>query len=179
VLAVYGGSSNSVITADMLDLPLDFDALVEAGTGLGSGGFIVYDRSRDIVQVCAALTRFLAVESCGQCLPCKLGTTDMQERLERIVAGTGTAADLDAIRTTTTTVTDSNRCYLPVGAALLVRSTMDAFAEDFAAHLGVASDPAVAVPIPKMEAIDHDTGAVRLDGDYDRKRHDWSYAPPL
>ena len=177
VLAVYGGTSNSVITPDVLDLPMDFDSLAEAGTGLGSGGFIVYDTSRDIVQVCATLARFLAIESCGQCLPCKLGTTDMWERLDRIVAGDGTRADLDEIRKRTTTVTDQNRCYLPVGAALVIRSTLDTFPEQFEAHLGRAADPAVAVDVPKISSVDHDTGAVVLDPDYDRKLPDWSYAP--
>jgi len=176
ILAIYGGTSNSVITPDVLDLPMDFDSLGEAGTGLGSGGFIVYDTSRDIVQVCATLARFLAIESCGQCLACKLGTADMWERLDRIVAGHGTSADLDEIRKRTLTVTDLNRCYLPVGAALLIRSTLDTFAEAFVAHLGVASDPAVAVDVPKIASIDHATGAVTLDPDYHRKRSDWSYA---
>ena len=176
VQAVYGGTSNSVITADLLDMPMDFDSLSEAGTGLGSGGFIVYDSSRDIVQVCATLARFLAIESCGQCLACKLGTAELHERLDRIVQGVGTRGDLEEIRKRTLTVTDQNRCYLPVGAALVIRSTLETFFDEFVAHLGVASDPAVAVEVPKIAELDHDTGAVLLDPDYHRKRPDWSYA---
>lgn len=163
VQAIYAGTSNSVIGPQELDLPLDFDSFAEAGTGLGSGGFAVYDSTRDIVQVCAALARFLAVESCGQCLACKLGTADMSERLDALVRGDGTSADVAEIRRRTLSVTDLNRCYLPVGAALVVRSTVDRFAEEFDAHVGRASDPAVAVRAPKILGIDPETGRFVLD----------------
>lgn len=175
IQAVYSGTSNSVFTEALLDLPMDFDSFAEAGTGLGSGGFMVYDSTRDIVQVCATLARFLAIESCGQCLACKLGTADMFERLDRLVRGEGDAGDISEIRKRTETVTDQNRCYLPVGAALLVRSTLDRFPDAFTAHVGVASDPAVAVSVPKIASITD--GEVVLDPDYDRKRSDWSYTP--
>jgi NADH:ubiquinone oxidoreductase subunit F (NADH-binding) len=175
VQAVFAGTSNSVFTPDLLDLPMDFDSFAEAGTGLGSGGFAVYDSSRDIVQVTATLARFLAVESCGQCLACKLGTAEIFDRLDKLVRGEGTATDVAEIRRRTATVTDQNRCYLPVGAALLVRSTVDRFAEAFDAHVGRASDPAVAVAVPKITTFDPDTGTYELDGDYHRKRADWSY----
>ena len=177
VLAIYAGTSNSVVTPDVLDLPLDFDSFAEAGTGLGSGGFAVYDRSRDIVQVCAALAHFLAIESCGQCLACKLGTAEIADRLDALVRGDGTAADIAEIRRRTETVTDLNRCYLPVGAALLIRSTLDAFADAFEAHVGRATDPDALVPVPKISAMDPTTGDVTFDPTYHRKRSDWSYAP--
>jgi NADH:ubiquinone oxidoreductase subunit F (NADH-binding) len=177
IQAVYAGTSNSVITPDVLDLPMDFDSFAEAGTGLGSGGMAVYDTSRDIVQVCATLARFLAVESCGQCLACKLGTADMFERLDRLADGRGSATDIAEIRKRTETVTDLNRCYLPVGAALVVRSTIDRFADAFHDHIGRASDPAVAVTVPKIVDWDDGAQAFTLDHDYHRKRSDWSYAP--
>ncbi|CAN5910238.1 hypothetical protein BH23ACT10_BH23ACT10_27830 [soil metagenome] len=176
IQAIYSGTSNSVITPDVLDLPMDFDSFDEAGTGLGSGGFVVYDSSRDIVQITAALARFLAIESCGQCLACKLGTADMFERLQRLVDGQGTATDIEEISRRTLTVSDQNRCYLPVGAALLIRSTLDQFPAAFADHVGRSSDPAIAVAVPKITDFDPDTGDVTFDPDYDRKRSDWSYA---
>lgn len=177
VQAIYSGTSNTVITADLLDLPMDFDSFADAGTGLGSGGFVVYDTSRDIVQVCAALTRFLAIESCGQCLACKLGTDDLWQRLERLVRGQGTTADIEEIRKRITSVTDLNRCYLPVGAQLLIGSTLEQFAEAFSAHVGVASPQEHWVPVPKIEHIDEATGEVTYDPEYHRKQPDWSYAP--
>jgi NADH:ubiquinone oxidoreductase subunit F (NADH-binding) len=177
IKAVYSGTSNTVITPDLLDLPMDFDSFAEAGTGLGSGGFVVYDSSRCIVQVTATLARFLAIESCGQCLACKLGTAEIHERLARLVAGEGTATDIEEIRKRTDTVTDQNRCYLPVGAALLVRSTLEAFGEEFRARVGSPSPAGRAVGVPKIVALDEDTGDVAFDPDYDRKRGDWSYEP--
>jgi NADH-quinone oxidoreductase subunit F len=177
IQAVYSGTSNAVITPDLLDLPMDFDSFAEAGTGLGSGGFVVYDSSRDIVQVVATLARFLAVESCGQCLACKLGTMELFTRLDRLVTGAGTATDIEEIRKRTLSVTDGNRCYLPVGAALVIRSALDAFPDAFTARIGNPSPPEVAVAVPKITAIDHASGEVTLDPEYHRKRTDWSYAP--
>lgn len=178
IQAIYSGTSNSVITPDIIDLPLDFDSFAEAGTGLGSGGFVVYDTSRDIVQVCAVLARFLAIESCGQCLACSLGTAEMASRLNALVRGDGTAADIAEIRRRTETVTDLNRCYLPVGAALTMRSTLDAFPEAFEAHIGRAGDRSVDVEVPKITTVDTATGTIAFDADYHRKRADWSHAPP-
>ena len=177
IKAIYSGTSNTVITPDLLDLPMDFDSFAEAGTGLGSGGLIVYDSSRCMVQVTATLAHFLAIESCGQCLACKLGNTEMDERLARLVRGEGTPVDIAEIRKRTTTVTDGNRCYLPVGAALLVASTLDAFPEEFEARLASPSPPDRAVPVPKILHIDDATGEVTYDPDYHRKQPDWSYAP--
>ncbi|MGH8906567.1 MAG: NADH-ubiquinone oxidoreductase-F iron-sulfur binding region domain-containing protein [Egibacteraceae bacterium] len=176
VKAIFSGTSNPVITPDLLDLPMDFDSFREAELGLGSGGFMVYGQHRDIVQVTCTLARFLAIESCGQCQACKFGTAEICERLDRIVRGKGDATDLEEIRRRCATVTDGNRCYLPVGAALTVMSTLERFADEFIAHLGVASDPDVAVDVPKILDLDHATGEVAYDLDYRRKRSDWSYA---
>jgi NADH-quinone oxidoreductase subunit F len=173
--AIYSGTSNTVLTPDLLDLPLDFDSFQEAGTGLGSGGFVVYGGHRDMVQVCSVLARFLAVESCGQCPPCKVHSLEIFDRLDALVRGEGTEADISEIRKRCVQVTEANRCYLPVGAQLLVASTLDAFADEFAAHVGVAADPRVAVPVPKIEELDADAGTVRFDDGYLRKRSDWSY----
>lgn len=178
IMAIHSGTSNTIITPDLLDLPMDFDSFKEAGTGLGSGGFIVYDSTRDIVQITAVLARFLAVESCGQCNACKIGTRELFKRLDRLVQGVGEQSDIEEIRKRCVTVTDLNRCYLPVGASLLVASTLEAFSQAFVDHIGVASDPAVAVEVPKIDYLDEDAGTVVLDDQYYRKRRDWSYAPP-
>ena len=172
--AIYSGTSNTVIVPGLLDLPLDFDSFAEAGTGLGSGGFVVYGAERCIVAVTAALSRFLAVESCGQCPPCKLHGVELFERLQRLCREGGEEADLQEIRKRCALVTDSNRCYQPVGHALLVQSTLDAYADEFTARLaGPCDHPDV--DVPKIIELDDDTGEVVFDRDYDRKRMDWSY----
>jgi NADH-quinone oxidoreductase subunit F len=178
VQAIYAGTSNTVITPSLLDLPMDFDSFQEAGTGLGSGGYVVYDASRCMVQVTAALSHFLGIESCGQCPPCKLHGMAIAELLERLVRGEGTARDIEDIRKRCALVTEANRCYLPVGHALLVQSTLDAYPKAFEARLEGPCPPDRFVGVPKIVDIDDATGAVTLDDNYRRKRSDWSYAPP-
>ena len=174
--AVYSGTSNAIITPDLFDLPTDFDSFREAGTGLGSGGFIVYGTQRCIVCVAAALSRFLAVESCGQCPPCKLHGVEIWERLEKLCATGGTTSDLEELRRRCAVVTDANRCYLPVGHALVVNSALDNFAQEFAEVLDGGCGRPGPVAVPKIVDIDEATGEVRLDDTYAGKQLDWSYA---
>ena len=178
VKAVYSGTSNTVLTPDGFDTPLDFDAFGEAGTGLGSGGFIVYDASRCIVKLLTTLQRFLAVESCGQCNACVLGTAEIWEHLARIEAGEGTSDDLDDIVQRVPTIIDGQRCYLPTGSQLMVGSTLEVFWEEFVAHLGVPCPDDRELPTPLIERIDEETGQVDWHPTYHRKRLDWSYAEP-
>lgn len=177
IKAVYSGTSNSVITPDLLDVPLGFDEFAQASIGLGSGGFIVYDQAHCIVRVVAALSHFLMIESCGQCLACKLGSTAITELLNKIDRGDGEEDDIEAILQRCTTVTDGNRCYLPVGEQLTVGSTVHAFADEFSAHLRRGCPSTRESAVPKIERFDHATGEVAFDPDYQRKRPDWSYAP--
>lgn len=178
VMAVYSGTSQSVITPGMLDVELCFDAMKEAGSGLGSGGFIVYDSSNCIVRVLATLSRFLSIESCGQCWACKIGTGEITGLLEKVDEGRGTGTDLEEILKRARYVTDSNRCYLPVGEQLMVGSTVEAFQRDFIDHIGRPCPSERDVPVPKIESIDHDTGEVVYDRRYHLKQPDWSYAEP-
>jgi hypothetical protein len=102
---------------------------------------------------------------------------EIYERLDRLVQGKGAESDLSEIGKRCVTVTDGNHCYLPVGAALVVGSTLEQFADEFVAHLGVPTPLEVAVDTPKIVDLDHDSGEVTYDVDYRRKQSDWSYAP--
>ena len=82
--AVFPGASNTIIAPEQFDTPLGFGPMGAVGTGLGSGGFVVYDDSACIVRATLAFSRFLSVESCGQCPACKHGTGAITELLERI-----------------------------------------------------------------------------------------------
>lgn len=177
VKAVFSGTSNTVVTPDLLDTPLGFDEFEKAGTGMGSGGFVVYDRSHCIVRVTATLSHFLAIESCGQCNACKLGTGSITELLLTIDRGDGQPAHLDALLERVATVTDQNRCYLPVGEQLMVGSVLHRFARELNDHLGRTCWSDREAEVPKIEHLDHTTGEVRFDPDYGRKQADWSYAP--
>jgi len=161
IKAVYSGASNAVITPDMLDDALDFERLRAEGTAIGSGGFIVYDSTRPILRVLTTLSGFLARESCGQCNACKLGTATITELLERLCRGQGDERTVETIWRRATTVTDGNRCYLPVGEQLMVGSTLTAFGAEIHAGLdGPVADSDV--PIPLIDDLDPATGQVTL-----------------
>jgi NADH-quinone oxidoreductase subunit F len=174
--AIYSGVSNAVITPEHLDVPLCFDAMRDAGLGLGSGGFIVYDRSRSIVDILSVLLGFLSVESCGQCNACKLGTVEMAALLRRCQAGEAEPRDLEALLWRSRTVTDQNRCYLPVGAQLVVDTTVAAFVDEFVTTVQRGEPTPADLPTPIIEHIDPDTGQVTYHERYHLKRTDWSFA---
>ena len=179
VKAIWSGVSNPVMTPDLLDLPMDFNSFAEAGFGLGSGGFAVYDGRRDMVQVTQELSRFLGIESCGQCNACKLGNMFMADTLWKLVQGEGTHDDVVALRKRTETVTDQNRCFLPVGGAFVVRGALETFPEEFEARIGAGPVPEdIRVTVPKIVDWDEDAGVLVFDPEYYRKRPDWSYAEP-
>jgi NADH-quinone oxidoreductase subunit F len=176
VKAVLPGVANPVLTAAALDTPLTYEHLEQAGSGLGAAGFIVYDDTACMVEVATMLSRFLYVESCGQCPPCKLGTGAITTALEAIRDGSGTDAELATIQERLRTVTDSNRCYLPVQEQVLIASLLRAFPEDFAAHLdGRCPSQRAEVPVPKV--VDLADGQVTYDPAQARKRPDWTYEP--
>ena len=171
-LSLYAASG----VAALIDTPLTYEHMESVGAGLGTGGFIVYDDRTDPIELAGAVSRFLSVESCGQCNACKLGTGAITAMLQRIDAGEGTETDLEEIRKRCITVTDQNRCYLPVGEQLMVGSTMDAFEPAFRAHLGTPCPSDRQVTVPKIVSIDENSGEVVYDTAHARKRPDWSYA---
>lgn len=174
VKAVFSGVANAVLPGNAVATPLTYEALDAAGAGLGAAGFIVYDDSACMVEVAATLSRFLSVESCGQCPPCKLGSGAITGSLERIRDGGGTDADLDRIRERLRIVTDGNRCYLPVQERAVVSSLLRTFPADFALHLaGRCPSMRLDYPIPKI--VDLADGQVVYDERQRHKQPDWTY----
>ena len=176
VKAVYSGVSNAVILPSMFDTELCFDAMRSAGSGLGSGGFIVYNNQRSIVDVLSVLVNFLAVESCGQCNACKLGNAEMAAILAKVQRGTAEQTDLEALLKRSHTVTDQNRCFLPVGSQIVVGSTVEAFVEEFVATVQRGEPTAADLPTPLIESIDESNAEVEYPDRYHLKQLDWSYA---
>src|ERR1019366_6196178 len=150
VRAVFSGVSNPVVTAEQLDTPLSYEALQAVGSGLGAAWFVVYDDTACMVKVARVLSRFLYVESCGQCPPCKFGTGEITDALDRIATGRGDQAQLERIHQRLTTVTDANRCYLPVEEQRVISSILRAFPEDFVAHLEGSCPRPREIPVPKI-----------------------------
>ena len=141
---------------------------------MGSAGFIIYDDRRNLVDVAYQVSRFLHVESCGQCNPCKTGTHDITAALEHLLAGTGSPDETVAtIERRMSPVTDAARCYLPTQERLVVASLLMADEADLAARLGGEAGD-LDVPLPKL--VDIADGVAELDPRADRKRPDWTYA---
>src|SRR5213079_2191928 len=97
IKAVMPGVSSGIIPEHLLDTPASYEALAAIGSGLGSGGFIVFDDADDLAAVAAGVSRFLAVESCGQCTPCKRDGLALSALLARVSRSDATAADLELI----------------------------------------------------------------------------------
>jgi NADH:ubiquinone oxidoreductase subunit F (NADH-binding) len=176
VKAVLSGVANPVVTADQLSTPVSYEGFAAIGSGMGSAGFIVYDDTACMVGVAHRLSHFLAIESCGQCPPCKTGSMEITARLARIESGGGDADDIGVINGWLERVTDGNRCYLAVEERLLVSSVLRAFAEEFVEHIEQGHCPRPTPrPIPKL--VDLDDGVATYDRTYWRKRPDWTYEP--
>ena len=114
---------------------MSYEGLAAAGSGLGSAGFIVYDDTACMVEVARELSRFLYVESCGQCRSCKFGSGEITRTLDTIAAGGGTERDIEVIGARLLSVTDQTRCYLAAEEQILISSILRSFPEEFALHL--------------------------------------------
>jgi NADH-quinone oxidoreductase subunit F len=158
--AVVSGASNAPLSAQYVDLPLDYESFRSAGSGLGSGSIIVYDDTASMVDAALVLSGFLASSSCGQCPPCKLGTASITERLEALASGTATELQLEELAAWVGRVTDANRCGLGAGEAAMVGGFLETFWDEFAAQVELG------VPVPRRlrvpRIVDHDDAAGRF-----------------
>ncbi|MFM8552780.1 MAG: NADH-quinone oxidoreductase subunit NuoF [Nitrospiraceae bacterium] len=136
VKAVFpGGPAFSMVTADQLDLPMEFDALKKAGTGLGSAGVIVVDDATCMVAQTLKFSTFFKNESCGQCPPCRMGTLNLATLMTKIEQGEGTQKDMDSLLQLCGFVKGTGYCTLVTGAAVLVQSAVRLFRAEFDAHI--------------------------------------------
>ncbi len=176
VKAVFSGVANPVVTAEQLDVPVSYEGFQAIGSGMGAAGFIVYDDTTCMVDTAYRFSRFLSVESCGQCPPCKLGSSEITAHLERLETGGGGDDDLSSIVYWLERVTDGNRCYLAVEERLVVGSIVRAFPDEFAEHIELGRCPRPrTLPIPKL--VDLAGGTATYDETFWRKRPDWTYDP--
>ncbi len=174
VKAVFSGVANPVVTAERLDAPVSYEGMAAIGSGMGAAGFIVYDDTACMVAAAHRISRFLSIESCGQCPPCKIGSGEITALLGRIEAGDGDDDDLAAIGGWLQRVTDGNRCYLPVQEQLVISSVLRAFPEEVADHVEQHRCPRPSPrPIPRL--VDLVDGRATYDEAYVRKRPDWTY----
>jgi NADH:ubiquinone oxidoreductase subunit F (NADH-binding) len=175
ITAVMPGVSSAIVPAHLLDTPLTYEAMASIGSGLGSAGFWVLDDSVDPVAAVAGVSRFLAIESCGQCTPCKQDGLVLADLLERLAESQVTVADVDELRRRATTVATGARCSLGIQHQDIVGGLLTYFAPEVAAH---RHKSAVAAPVIAVaELVEISESAVQIDQRHEQKQPDWSYTP--
>lgn len=132
---IPGGSSVPVLTADKIDVRMDYESLAEAGTMLGSAGVIVMDETVCMVKAALNMMRFYQHESCGQCTPCHQGTYWLLRILDRIEHGRGTSEDLDQLIHICDNIDGHTICPLGDAATPGVRSTLKHFRDEYEFHI--------------------------------------------
>ena len=130
-----GGPSGGCIPADMLGLGVSYDALMAAGSIMGSGGMIVMDDTSCMVNVARFFIEFCMTESCGKCIPCRAGTAQMYTLLTRICLGSATLDDLELIEDLCDTVKSTSLCGLGQTAPNPVLSTLKYFRNEYIEHI--------------------------------------------
>jgi NADH-quinone oxidoreductase subunit F len=132
---VPGGSSVPVLTADQIDVSLDFDSIAKAGSMLGSAGVIVMDDSTCMVKAALRISKFYAEESCGQCTQCREGTEWIYRLLSRIESGSGRSGELELLLDICANMKALTICPLSDAAAMPIESYIQKFHDEFAAHI--------------------------------------------
>ncbi|HEX9401714.1 MAG TPA: NADH-quinone oxidoreductase subunit NuoF [Anaeromyxobacter sp.] len=132
---IPGGSSSPVLRGDEIDISLEVDAVKAAGSMSGSGGIIVFDDSTCLVRALARISKFYAEESCGQCTPCREGTSWMEGIIEKIEHGHGTAADVDKLEQIAGNIGGNTICALGDAASMPVQSFLKKFRDEFIRHV--------------------------------------------
>lgn len=130
-----GGPSGGCITPDMLDINVDYESLAKVGSIVGSGGMIVLDEDDCMVNVAKYFLSFTQAESCGKCVPCRIGTKRLLEMLDRITKGKGKEGDIELLEKLSSDVKAASLCGLGQTAPNPVLSTIKYFREEYEAHL--------------------------------------------
>jgi NADH-quinone oxidoreductase subunit F/NADP-reducing hydrogenase subunit HndC len=137
-----GGPSGGCLPADMIDMPVDFDSLTKAGSIMGSGGMVVMDEDTCMVDVARYFLDFTQRESCGQCIPCRLGTVQMFKILDDITKGNGRPGDIDLLLDLSEAIKRSSICGLGKTAPNPVLTTLRYFRDEYEAHIHEKRCPA-------------------------------------
>jgi bidirectional [NiFe] hydrogenase diaphorase subunit len=140
--AQTGGPSGGCIPAEHLDLPVDYESLMQVGSIMGSGGLIVMDDTSCMVDVAQFFMEFCRDESCGKCVPCRAGTVQMHELLMKITSGQATMDDLQMLEELADLLKNTSLCGLGQTAPNPVVSTLRYFRDEYLAHINDKRCPA-------------------------------------
>jgi NADH-quinone oxidoreductase subunit F len=174
IRAVLSGVANPFLPGDRLDTPVTYEAMQAAGTGLGAAGFLVFSEADDLAAAAAGVARFLAVESCGQCTPCKQDGLAIAEILSRVVCGQPQADDAEELASRVTTVGDEARCGLAGQQQRVIGSLLELFPDAVRAHFedaAVPDDPVLIAPLVDIT----DDGRAIIDERHRAKQPDWTF----
>lgn len=130
-----GGPMGGCLPSSLLDLPVDYETLGQAGSIMGSGGMIVMDENTCMVDIARFFMEFTQDESCGKCIPCRVGTRRILEILENICEGTGKDGDIETLRSLCKEIRENSLCGLGQGAPNPVVSTLEHFLDEYQAHI--------------------------------------------
>ena len=137
-----GGPSGGCIPVQHIDVPIEYDTLIQLGSMMGSGGMIVMDEDNCMVDIARFFLDFTVDESCGKCTPCRIGTRRMLEILERIVEGKGEEGDIEKLQTLAENIKATALCGLGQSAPNPVLSTLKFFRDEYEAHIKEKRCPA-------------------------------------
>jgi NADH:ubiquinone oxidoreductase subunit F (NADH-binding)/(2Fe-2S) ferredoxin/Pyruvate/2-oxoacid:ferredoxin oxidoreductase delta subunit len=137
-----GGPSGGFLPDELLDMPMDYETLAEAGSMMGTGGVIIADDRTCVIDTARYFLGFLQEQSCGKCAPCREGVKRMHEILTRIAEGEGEMADLDVLKTLGEVIKATSLCGLGKSAPNPVLSTLRYFRDEYVAHIEDGKCPA-------------------------------------
>ncbi|HEY3392901.1 MAG TPA: NADH-quinone oxidoreductase subunit NuoF [Lacipirellulaceae bacterium] len=147
-----GGPSGGCIPAELLDTPVDYEALASLGSIMGSGGMIVMDDRNDMVDVARFFMNFCMDESCGKCIPCRAGTVQLSRLLTKIIDGAATDADLARLESLCAMVKETSLCGLGQTAPNPVLSTLRYFRSEYTSRIKAAANGRPPTQLPIISA---------------------------
>jgi NADH:ubiquinone oxidoreductase subunit F (NADH-binding) len=169
------GVASALIPAASFATPATYEDMAAIGSGLGAAGFMVFDDATDPAAVAAGVSRFLGVESCGQCTPCKDDGVTISLALAKVCAGNADEHDLEQIVSRTATVADEARCSLARQHQAVMDSVLRLYPDVLRRRLDPSVEPVAPVLIAPIVDITAD-GDVVLDEEHARKQPDWTFA---
>ena len=173
VKAVLTGVSAAPLPAALLATRLTYEDMEAAGSGLGTASLMVLGQGTDMTAVAAGAARFLAVESCGQCTPCKADGLAIAGALEALCRGDGGAEDLDVLAKALTTVGDNARCNLARQQQAVVGAIVDGWLDEIVRRAGRLDEPVEPRLVAEVTALAD--GEVTVDEGRRTKQPDWTY----
>lgn len=152
-MAQTGGSSGSIIPASLQDTPMDFDSFARAGVSLGSGALLVCDDDTCVVDLAKVLLNFFRVESCGKCVPCRIGTQRAYQILDAVSEGTAEMADLTDLLSLADALVGYSNCGLGQTAAVPIRDILKHFRAEVDAHIALRICPTGVCPMSGRQVM--------------------------